>query len=94
MWTMTFTDEQIAMALRQHAPRARESGTPVADIGRKLGIRDTPCFCWPNDWRPARSTDVSPGAPPRALRGPNTSHSARSRGPCAGTSLLNFQEAP
>jgi putative transposase len=41
MRTSQFTDEQIAMALRQH-----EAGTPVADICRKLGISDTTFFRW------------------------------------------------
>ena len=41
MRTSKFTDEQIAMALRQH-----EAGTPVADICRKLGVSDTTFFRW------------------------------------------------
>ena len=41
MRTSQFTDEQVAMALRQH-----EAGTPVADICRKLGISDTTFFRW------------------------------------------------
>ncbi len=36
-----FTEEQIAMALRQH-----EAGTPVADICRKLEISETTFFRW------------------------------------------------
>ena len=41
MRTSKFTDEQIAMALRQHG-----AGTPVADICRKLGVSDTTFFRW------------------------------------------------
>jgi putative transposase len=41
MRTSKFTDEQIAMALRQ-----REAGTRVADICRKLGVSDTTFFRW------------------------------------------------
>jgi len=36
-----FTEEQIAMALRQG-----EAGTPVADICRKLGISQATYFRW------------------------------------------------
>ena len=36
-----FTEEQIAMALRQG-----EAGTPVADICRKLGISQATFFRW------------------------------------------------
>ena len=36
-----FTEEQIAMALRQH-----EAGTTVGEICRKLEISDTTCFRW------------------------------------------------
>lgn len=36
-----FTEEQIAMALRQG-----ESGTPVAEICRKLGISEATFFRW------------------------------------------------
>jgi putative transposase len=36
-----FTEEQIAMALRQG-----ESGTPVEEICRKLGISDATYFRW------------------------------------------------
>jgi putative transposase len=36
-----FTEEQIAMALRQH-----EAGTTVAEICRKLEISDTTFFRW------------------------------------------------
>lgn len=37
----TFTEEQIAYALRQ-----AESGTPVADICRKLGVSEQTFYRW------------------------------------------------
>ena len=36
-----YTDEQVAMALRQG-----EAGTPVAEICRKLGITETTFYRW------------------------------------------------
>ena len=36
-----YTDEQVAMALRQ-----AEAGTPVAEICRKLGITETTFYRW------------------------------------------------
>ena len=36
-----YTEEQIAFALRQH-----ESGTPVAEIVRKLGIAEQTFYRW------------------------------------------------
>ena len=36
-----YTEEQIAFALRQ-----AESGTPVAEIVRKLGITEQTYYCW------------------------------------------------
>jgi putative transposase len=41
MKTSKFTDEQIAMALRQ-----AEAGTPVADICRKLGVSEQSFYRW------------------------------------------------
>ncbi len=41
MRTSRFTNEQIAMALRQ-----AESGTPVAEICRKLEITETTFYRW------------------------------------------------
>lgn len=41
MRTSRFTEEQITMALRQ-----AESGTPVADICRKLEITETTFYRW------------------------------------------------
>jgi putative transposase len=41
MKTSAFTDEQITYALRQV-----EAGTPVAEIWRKLGIREQPFYRW------------------------------------------------
>ena len=41
MKTSRFTNEQIVQALRQ-----AESGTPVVDICRKLGITDTTFYRW------------------------------------------------
>ena len=37
----TFSEEQIAYALRQ-----AESGTAVADVCRQLGISDARCYVW------------------------------------------------
>jgi putative transposase len=41
MKTSKFTDEQIAMALRQ-----AEAGTPVGDICRKLGVSEQTFYRW------------------------------------------------
>jgi putative transposase len=41
MKTSKFTDEQIAMALRQ-----AEAGTPVGEICRKLGVSEQSFHCW------------------------------------------------
>ena len=39
-----YSDEQIAAALRQ-----AESGTPVAEIRRKLGISEATFYAWWSD---------------------------------------------
>ncbi len=36
-----FTEEQIAYALRQ-----AESGTPVADVCRQMGVSEASCYVW------------------------------------------------
>ena len=36
-----YTDEQIAYALRQ-----AESGTPVADVCRQMGVSEASCYVW------------------------------------------------
>lgn len=36
-----FTEEQIVYALRQ-----AEAGTPVAEVGRKLGVTEETCSRW------------------------------------------------
>lgn len=36
-----FTEEQIAFALKQH-----ETGVPVADICRKMGVSDASFYLW------------------------------------------------
>lgn len=41
MKTSKFTDEQIAMALRQ-----AEAGTPVGEIRRKLGVSEQSFYRW------------------------------------------------
>jgi putative transposase len=41
MKTSKFTDEQIAMALRQ-----AEAGTPVGEICRKLGVSEQSFYRW------------------------------------------------
>jgi putative transposase len=41
MKTSKFTDEQIAMALRQ-----AEAGTPVGEICRKLGVSEQTFYRW------------------------------------------------
>ena len=41
MKTSKFTEEQIALALRQ-----AEAGTPVADICRKLGVSEQSFYRW------------------------------------------------
>jgi putative transposase len=41
-----FTEEQIAMALRQG-----EAGTPVAEIVRKLGISEQTYYTWKKKYR-------------------------------------------
>jgi putative transposase len=43
MKTSKFTDEQIAMMLRQ-----AEAGTPVGDICRKLGVSEQTFYRWKN----------------------------------------------
>lgn len=40
-----YTEEQIAFALRQH-----ESGTPVAEIVRKMGIAEQTFYRWKNKY--------------------------------------------
>jgi putative transposase len=41
MKTSKFTDEQVAMALRQ-----AEAGTPVGEICRKLGVSEQTLYRW------------------------------------------------
>ena len=41
MKTSKFTDEQVAMALRQ-----AEAGTPVGEICRKLGVSEQSFYRW------------------------------------------------
>lgn len=41
MKTSKFTDEQVAMALRQ-----AEAGTPVGEICRKLGVSEQTIYRW------------------------------------------------
>ena len=41
MKTSKFTDEQIALALRQ-----AEAGTPVGEICRKLGVSEATFYAW------------------------------------------------
>ena len=44
MKTSKFTDEQIALALRQ-----AEAGTPVGEICRKLGVSEQTFYRWRRD---------------------------------------------
>lgn len=49
-----FTEEQIALALKQ-----AETGTPVAEVLRRMGISEQTCLTleealrWPRHWRVA-----------------------------------------
>ena len=47
MKTTKFTDEQVAMALRQ-----AEAGTPVAEICRKLGLSEQSSYRWKKSFGP------------------------------------------
>jgi len=46
MRTSKYTEEQVAMALRQ-----AEAGTPVAEICRKLQIAEATVFRWKKEFR-------------------------------------------
>ena len=48
-----FTEEQIAYALRQ-----TESGTPVADVCRQIGVRDESLICEKKKYAKLGVTDI------------------------------------
>ena len=57
-----FTEEQITYALRQ-----AESGTPVADVCRQIGVSEASFYVWKNEVRETES-DRDSGAAPAARR--------------------------
>lgn len=58
-----FTEERIAMPIRQH-----EAGTTVGEICRKLEIGDTTCFRWQKQYGGMGVTELRE---PRQLREEN-----------------------
>jgi len=48
-----FTDEQIAMALRQ-----AEGGTPVADVCRQLGVSEASFYLWKKKYAKLGLTEI------------------------------------
>jgi len=48
-----FTDEQIAMALRQ-----AEGGTPVPDVCRQLGVREASFYLWKKKYAKLGLTEI------------------------------------
>ena len=58
MKTSKFTDEQIAMALRQ-----AEAGTPVGEICRKLGVSEQSFYRWKKRFG-ALGVSETPGVAP------------------------------
>jgi putative transposase len=57
MKTSKFTDEQIAMALRQ-----AEAGTPVGEICRKLGVSEQSFYRWKKRFGASASASYASGA--------------------------------
>jgi putative transposase len=53
MKTSKFTDEQIAMALRQ-----AEAGTPVGEICRKLGVSEQTFYRWKKRFRALGASEL------------------------------------
>jgi putative transposase len=48
-----FTDEQIAMALRQ-----AESGTPVTDVCRQIGVSEASFYVWKRKYAKLGLTEI------------------------------------
>jgi putative transposase len=53
MKTKRFTDEQITYALRQ-----AESGTPVADVCRQLGVSEASFYLWRKKYSKLGLTEI------------------------------------
>ena len=52
-----YTDEQIAFALKQ-----AETGTPVAEVIRRIGIPEQTFYRWKKVWRSRRRRAAAPEA--------------------------------
>jgi putative transposase len=52
-----FSEEQIAYVLRQ-----TESGTPVADVCRQIGVSEATFYVWKKEIRPFGRERVAPDA--------------------------------
>ncbi len=60
MKTSKFSNEQVALALRQ-----AEAGTQVGEICRKLGVSEAPFYVWKKRYAGMGVAELRPRAPAR-----------------------------